>query len=41
MILVENWIKESRQVRTQHLDLTEPCVERGGNSTVHRGVVAH
>ena len=40
MILVENWINESRDVRTQHLDLTEPCVERGGNSTVHRGVLA-
>ena len=40
MILVENWINESREVRTQHLDLTEPCVERGGNSTVHRGVLA-
>ena len=40
MILVENWINESREVRTQHLDLTEPCIERGGNSTVHRGVLA-
>jgi hypothetical protein len=40
MILVENWINESREVRTRHLDLTEPCIERGGNSTVHRGVLA-
>lgn len=40
MILVEDWIKESRENRTQHLDLTEPCIERGGNSTVHRGVLA-
>lgn len=37
---VEEWINESREVRTSHLDLTEPCVERGGNSTVHRGVLA-
>ena len=40
MILVENWITEAREVRTQHLELTEPCIERGGNSTVHRGVLA-
>lgn len=40
MKLVEDLIKESREVRTQHLDLTEPCIERGGNSTVHRGVLA-
>jgi hypothetical protein len=40
MILVEEWINETREVRTKHLDLTQPCVERGGNSTVHRGVLA-
>lgn len=40
MILVEQWIKESKVVRTQHLNLEQPCVERGGNSTVHRGVLA-
>ena len=40
MIIVENWISESRDTRTKHLDLSEPCVERGGNSTVHRGVLA-
>jgi hypothetical protein len=40
MILVEEWINESRQVRTQHLDMSTSCVERGGNSTVHRGVLA-
>ena len=37
---VEEWINESREVRTSHLDLAEPCIERGGNSTVHRGVLA-
>lgn len=40
MILVENWICEPREVRTAHLDLDTPCMERGGNSTVHRGVLA-
>lgn len=40
MILVEEWIKESRDNRTAHLDMSEPCIERGGNSTVHRGVLA-
>lgn len=40
MILVEEWIKETREVRTEHLDLDEPCIERGGNSTVHRGVLS-
>ena len=40
MILVEQWIKESREERTKHLDLSSPCIERGGNSTVHRGVLA-
>ena len=40
MILVEEWINETREVRTEHLDLNESCVERGGNSTVHRGVLA-
>lgn len=33
-------IKQSRTVRQEHLDLTEPCVERGGNSTNHKGVLA-
>ena len=40
MILVEDWIQESRENRTSHLQLDEPCTERGGNSTVHRGVLA-
>lgn len=37
---VADWIKESREVRTEHLDLRTPCIERGGNSTNHRGVLA-
>ena len=40
MILVEQWIKTSREERTKHLDLECDCIERGGNSTVHRGVLA-
>lgn len=40
MIIVEEWIKESKENRTTHLKLDEPCIERGGNSTVHRGVLA-
>lgn len=40
MIIVEKWIDEPREVRTSHVDMDEPCLERGGNSTVHRGVLA-
>ena len=40
MLLVEEWIKESRENRTKHLNLDEPCIIRGGNSTVHKGVLA-
>lgn len=40
MILVEDWIVESKDTRTTHLDMNESCIERGGNSTVHRGVLA-
>ena len=40
MIIVEEWVTASREARTAHLDMSEPCIERGGNSTVHRGVLA-
>lgn len=40
IIVEEKYIKESREVRINHLDLNEPCMERGGNSTVHKGVLA-
>lgn len=40
MLSVEKWIKETKDARTAHLDMSEPCIERGGNSTVHRGVLA-
>jgi len=40
MILVEEFIKLSRDERRTHLKLEEPCCERGGNSTNHKGVLA-
>ena len=41
MIIVENWVKtSSKEERTAHTDLKSKCIERGGNSTVHRGVLA-
>lgn len=30
----------SKNERQSHLKLTQPCIERGGNSTNHRGVLA-
>ena len=35
--LIENKSKEERQ---SHLDLSESCLERGGNSHSHKGVLA-
>jgi hypothetical protein len=40
MIKVEEWILESRDKRIAHIIESEPCIERGGNSTVHRGILA-
>lgn len=40
MIDINIWINETRETRTKHLDLMSECLERGGNSTVHRGVLA-
>lgn len=40
MIIVNEWIKEAKIERTKHLDLNSECIERGGNSTIHRGVLA-
>jgi hypothetical protein len=36
-LLIETTEKKHRQ---EHLDLTESCIERGGNSTNHKGVLA-
>lgn len=40
MIDVQEFIKESREIRRSHLNLDEECRERGGNSTNHKGVLA-
>lgn len=41
MIIVENWIKESSKLERQsHINLSEPCLIRGGSSTQHKGVLA-
>ena len=40
MLDVSEFIKENREVRRSHLDLSNPCIERGGNSTNHKGVLA-
>lgn len=40
MIDIKEFIKESRDIRRNHLKLEEPCCERGGNSTNHKGVLA-
>lgn len=34
-------MKLSREDRRSHLQLSEPCVERGGSSTMCRGLLAH
>lgn len=40
MIDVDEFIKLSKKERQQHIDLLESCLERGGNSTNHRGILA-
>ena len=40
MIIITEYIKLSRNERQLHLDLNQPCCERGGNSTNHKGVLA-
>jgi hypothetical protein len=40
MIDITEFIKESRETRRSHLNLSELCLERGGNSTNHKGVLA-
>lgn len=36
---IEEYILLSKEERQQHLKLDEPCNERGGNSTQHRGIM--
>lgn len=40
-ILLEEYMKLSRDERTAHLDLSSPCDERGGDSREFRGLLAH
>lgn len=40
MIDIKEFITRSREDRRSHLKLNEPCLERGGNSTIHKGVLA-
>lgn len=40
MIDTNNWILSSKEERSKHVDLTEKCLERGGTSPNHKGVLA-
>ena len=40
MIKLENYIKLTKEERQKHIDFSSNCLERGGNSTNHRGVLA-
>lgn len=37
---IREYIELSREIRQSHLDLEESCLERGGVSTNHKGVLA-
>lgn len=36
---IEEHMKLTKEERQKHLNLDEPCMERGGNSTQHRGIL--
>ena len=38
---VNNIVESTRKEKRAHLDLSEPCIEIGGNSTQFRGVLSH
>lgn len=40
MLDIYNYIELSKEERQVHLNLNEQCIERGGNSTIHKGVLA-
>ena len=40
MIDINEFILKSREERRSHLNLADPCYERGGNSTIHKGILA-
>jgi len=35
-----SYLSQDLSIRQQHLMLDEECIERGGNSSIHRGVLA-
>ena len=37
----KSYMSLSKEERQEHLDLSSPCTERGGNSTNHRGLLAY
>lgn len=37
---INHYIELDIKTRQLHLDLNEPCIERGGTSTIHKGVLA-
>lgn len=39
-MFVKEYLLKDKNERQKHLNLTEKCLERGGNSTNHRGVLA-
>ena len=46
MLLIEEYITQSKTERQKHIDLTDPCVERGGPqkgglSSYCKGLIAH
>ena len=40
VISIVEYMKLTKDKRQEHVNLTESCLERGGNSTNHRGVLA-
>ena len=40
MIKIKDYILLPKADRQQHIELGQPCCERGGNSTNHKGVLA-
>lgn len=40
MIKITEYILLPKAERQQHIELGQPCIERGGNSTNHKGVLA-
>ena len=38
---IYEYIKLHKTIRQEHLNLDEPCIERGGGSTLCKGMLAH